>query len=226
MPSKTVLALCSSSNLQITRHDLDTVVGRNAWCNDEVVNLYLQLASAQYDGVTALSSFFYTALVPHGARAAYNYGAVRRWTKQIDIFRQQLALFPINHGNAHWTLVAVFPQWRLLQYYDSLTGPTSRGAATRVLNNMKRYLSDEHLDKKGTALDVDAWTVERVVDGAPLQGDASACGVFTVTTAAILAAHIAGGAWPPVFPYTQAHVPALRTRIAADCLTLRHTPLG
>ena len=56
--------------------------------------------------------------------------------------------------------------------------------------------------------------------GVPRQSDGSACGVFVAAMAARLAA-----GWGVPFGLTQADVPALRLRIAADCLARRAAPV-
>jgi Ulp1 family protease len=56
--------------------------------------------------------------------------------------------------------------------------------------------------------------------GVPRQRDGSACGVFVVA----MAARLAAGRRPP-FGLSQDDVPALRMRIAADCLARRATPV-
>jgi hypothetical protein len=81
---------------------------------------------------------------------------------------------------------------------------------------------------------VTSWTAVSVRDGTPRQNDGCSCGVFALSTAAVLAAHAArarlrgrpGGEDRAVLPYTQDHVTALRARIAVDLLQLRHTALS
>lgn len=53
--------------------------------------------------VHVLNSFFYTKLVNGG----YNYAGVRRWTKRVDVFQQDLILTPINLNNAHWQVAFI-----------------------------------------------------------------------------------------------------------------------
>ena len=231
-PPLTVLVTCDATNQSLTLKDLRTVTGRRCWLNDEVVNLYLHLVAQHYTAlgckVHAMSSFFYAKLA--GDSGVYTYTAVQRWTKRVDLFAQDLVLVPINHGNTHWTLVAIKPTARAVLFFDSSRGDDAR----RVLQHLVTYLRDEHAAKRDAALDVTHWTAVSVRDGAPRQNDGCSCGVFALSTAAVLAAHVArgklrgrpGGEDRAVLPYTQAHMPALRARIAVDLLTLRHTALS
>ncbi len=132
------------------------------------------------------------------------------------MFAKDLLLVPINHSNAHWCLCAIWPGARRIEHYDSLH---ATGAATRhALHTLRRYMEDEAADKRSGALGADGgggapWACTMQVEGVPRQRDGSACGVFTVS----LAARLAAGARVP-FSLAQADVPALRMRIAADCL--------
>ena len=130
---------------------------------------------------------------------------------------------PLNHGNSHWTLAAVWPSQRRIEHFCSLSG----GAAREVLPTLALYMANEARDKRSPEAPPPAdgemppgWTGCRVRCGVPRQRDGSACGVFVVA----MAARLAAGHRPP-FGLSQADVPALRLRIAADCLARRAAPV-
>lgn len=50
-----------------------------------------------YPSVHAFSTFFYPKLISEG------YKAVRRWTRGVDLFKQDIILVPI-HLRVHWAL--------------------------------------------------------------------------------------------------------------------------
>ena len=143
-----------------------------------------------------------------------------------DIYAHDLLLVPVNHDNAHWTLAAVWPARRRIEHYCSLGGT----AAREVLTTLVLYMTHEATDKRSPAAPVpDAgdeengspnWRTRRMRRGVPRQSDGSACGVFVAAMAARLAA-----GWGVPFGLTQADVPALRLRIAADCLARRAAPV-
>ena len=120
----------------------------------------------------------------------------------------------------HWTLAVVRPARRVIELYDSLrVSDTKAEFVCRVLN---QYLSSEHADKKGEPLPGAPWPLHVVIGRGPkLQLDGSACGVFAVIMAAMLSA----GKRAPFAGLSHARVPELRARIAADCLSNKHTPL-
>ena len=132
----------------------------------------------------------------------------------------------MNHDNSHWTLAAVWPARRRIEHYCSLGGT----AAREVLATLVHYMTHEATDKRSPAApaahagDEDDgspnWTGCRVRRGVPRQSDGSACGVFV----AAMAARLAAGRGAP-FGLTQADVPALRLRIAADCLARCAAPV-
>jgi len=198
--------------ITLSARDLRTVVAERGWLNDEVVNCYLQLLTRQPDAsCDALSSFFLPKLLGHG----YDYAAVRRWTRRLPrpLLHHALVLVPVNHGNTHWSLLAVRPQSRRIEHFDSLPGASHR----RLLAVLARYLQDEAADK-ATPGDWHRWQLVERPERVPSQGDAYACGVFICAFAARL---VAG--WP--LAVAQKDVPRLRRRIAAECVAGRAMPL-
>ena len=143
---------------------------------------------------------------------------------------------PVNHDNAHWTLAAVWPARRRIEHYCSLSGAAGR----QVVVTLLRYMMQEASDKGSLAAPVfdddeeedddhdgdegvvgsPRWQGCRVRCGVPRQSDGSACGVFV----AAMAARLAAGRGAP-FGLSQADVPALRLRIAADCLARHAAPV-
>ncbi len=140
------------------------------------------------------------------------------------MFAYDLLLVPVNHDNSHWTLAAVWPASRRIEHYCSLGG----SAAQQVLRTLVRYLDNEGTDKSSPRAPrplangavSPRWSGARMRSGVPRQRDGSACGVFVVA----MAARLAAGRRPP-FGLSQDDVPALRMRIAADCLARRATPV-
>lgn len=132
-----------------------------------------------------------------------------------DVFTFDLLLVPVNHGNTHWTLAAIWPAELCIEHFCSLSG----GAAREVLPVLARYMESEAADKGSTA-PAAAWVGRKVRRGVPRQRDGCACGVFV----AAMAARLAAGRRPP-FGLQQSDVAALRLRIAADCLQQRATPV-
>ena len=128
------------------------------WLNDEVVNFSMGLLQVRNDCATAADalprchffpSHFYTKLYE---ASAYEYAGVKQWTKKVDVFAKDLLFCPIHcHGN-HWTLAVVNLLDKRLEYFDSL-----RGGDEGVLANLRRYLKDEHLNKKKAHWDDTGW---------------------------------------------------------------------
>ncbi|EFJ48956.1 hypothetical protein VOLCADRAFT_104501 [Volvox carteri f. nagariensis] len=101
--------------------------------------------------VFAFNSFFFSTLTGRGNRKCFKYDDVRRWTLPSRTYTadcvssRDLLLFPINHGNCHWCLAAIWPRQRLVQYFDSL-GET-RGTADWVMSTLVRWLVKDLEDK-------------------------------------------------------------------------------
>lgn len=69
----------------------------------QVINFYMNLLMERnkkqgYPLLHAFSTFFYPKLKSGG------YQAVKRWTKGVNLFEQELILVPI-HRKVHWSLV-------------------------------------------------------------------------------------------------------------------------
>jgi len=211
--------LATVGDLELTRSDASRLSG-DCWLNDECVNVYCTLVQQRYArDCHVFSSLFFARLSE--TAAGFDYPGVRRWTRKVPngIFERRVCLFPLNHGNRHWTLAAVFPRERRMAYFDSLRCSPAR--VRHVRSVLLRYLQLEHMDKKGVPLPAGEWRMDVLVGtGETLQKDGSACGAFAVAFCALTAA----GKAPP-FGLLQSHVPALRARILADCLAGKLTPL-
>ena len=154
------------------------------WLNDEVVNFFMGLLKARGDAATEADALprchffntnFYTKLYE---KSVYEYAKVKRWTRKVDVFAKDLLICPIHcHGN-HWTLAVVNLLDKRFEYFDSLSGGDGG-----VLANLRRYIKDEHLDKKKASWDDAGWTDHTWRAGTPRQRNGFDCGVFCCKTA-------------------------------------------
>ena len=151
-------------------------------------------------------SFFITQLLSKRLNN-YDYRQVRRWTKSFDVFVFEKLYFPINISNSHWTLAVVYMQTRRIQYYDSLHSTT-----TTYLTALKRWIQDEHADKKGSPLprNEDWELIPCSSETTPKQANGYDCGVFTIMSADLIASNL------DIMLISQNHMPMLRRRIALD----------
>ena len=155
------------------------------WLNDEVINFFMGLLKARQDAATAAAAvlqchFFTSMFYPklYSDKCAYEYAAVKRWTRKVDLFAKDLLICPIHcHGN-HWTLAIVNLLDKRFEYFDSLSGGDGG-----VLANLRRYIKDEHLDKKKASWDDAGWTDHTWRTGTPRQRNGWDCGVFCIKTA-------------------------------------------
>jgi len=187
------------------------------WLVDEVVNFYMALLQDRDDrhckaDPTArpchfFNSFFVSKLMGTDAEL-YSYDGVRRFTKKVDLYGKRLVVVPINVGNLHWTLAAVYMEQKTVRYYDSMGGS---GSGLVYLRALLRYLGDEHQDKKGVPFDSAGWTMVPTTRNTPQQLNGFDCGVF----ASYCAHYVSLGAKPS---FSQQHMPHLRRRMMADIL--------
>ncbi|KAM3177514.1 hypothetical protein ACTXT7_004386 [Hymenolepis weldensis] len=176
-----VLVHSKRFRLKVTLRDITTLTG-NTWLNDVVVNFYLQLIShrsrqcPEMLKVHAFNSFFYPQLVSLG------YSGVRRWTKSVDLFSQDLILIPVHDRGMHWCLTCVDFRVKTISYYDSLHGRNDQ-----CLDRILGYLDAESRDKRNKPLeDSHSWKKQNMERRTPSQQNGSDCGVFALTTAEFL----------------------------------------
>ncbi|PPQ98266.1 hypothetical protein CVT26_013534 [Gymnopilus dilepis] len=159
------------------------------WLNDEIINFYGAMilarseASKENPGAKKqssrgrktplnahyFSSFFWTKLTEEG----YEKGRLAKWTKKIDIFSKDVILIPVNHGNSHWTAAAINFRQKRIESYDSMNM-----AKERVFKALRRYVNDEHMNKKKKPFDFTGWT-DWAPETTPQQENGYDCGVFT-----------------------------------------------
>ncbi|XP_047644279.1 sentrin-specific protease 2 isoform X4 [Phacochoerus africanus] len=142
--------LSSAFKLRITRGDIQTLKNYH-WLNDEVINFYMNLLMERnkkqgYPALYAFSTFFYPKLKSGG------YQAVKRWTKGVNLFEQELILVPI-HRKVHWSLVVIDLRKKCLKYLDSMG---QKGH--RICEILLQYLQDESKTKRNIDLNLLEWT--------------------------------------------------------------------
>ncbi|KAF2663323.1 hypothetical protein BT63DRAFT_430508 [Microthyrium microscopicum] len=138
--------------------------------------------------VFAHNSHFYVALTGDGTGTKIQHQAVARWTKDVNIFEQDLVVFPVCQ-HMHWFMaIAKFPPNLFSDYTipDSQEPPPKVTIYTLdplghlhqdVTKNLKEYLIAEAKDKLGKDLD------RKILQGVnlkniPTQDNLWDCGIF------------------------------------------------
>jgi sentrin-specific protease 1 len=194
--------LVQAYKIDICGKDVDTLKGLN-WLNDEVINFYLQLIVTRgasednkYQKVFAFNTFFYSTYKDNG------YSRVRRWTKKEDVFSYDLLLIPVHLG-MHWCLATIDVKEKSINYYDSMNGNNQT-----CLDLLKRYLQEEHQDKKKAPMDLTEWKQEIKKD-IPQQMNGSDCGMFACKFAEYLSRRAR-------ITFTQQDMPYFRKRMVYE----------
>ncbi|KOC66711.1 Sentrin-specific protease 1 [Habropoda laboriosa] len=194
--------LVEGFGLRITRKDLHTLADLN-WLNDEVINFYMNLliarsTSNKYPKVHAMNTFFYPKLISGG------HSSLKRWTRKIDIFAQDLVVVPVHLG-IHWCMSIIDFRDRSIRYYDSMGGNNPK-----CLSALQQYLEDESLDKKKQVYDTSNWKLE-CAKNIPQQMNGSDCGVFSCMFAEYICAN-------KKITFTQQDMPYFRNKMAYEIL--------
>ena len=126
--------------------------------------------------------------------------------KKVDIFDKQFMFIPCHMNQAHWTLCLVDFFQKKVVYYDSM-------GAKRfdVVETIKNYLKEEHLDKKKFKIDLSEWESVCMGVDSPQQTNGSDCGVFMCTTAEFISRNYK-------LNFCQAEIPLLRKTMVVEIL--------
>ncbi|KAK4467944.1 hypothetical protein MN116_008550, partial [Schistosoma mekongi] len=202
--------LVDKFKLVVTRRELMTLTGTN-WLSDMVINFYLQLLQhrsqrqTNLPRIAVLSTFFYAKLT---ATTGGGYSGVRRWTRQLQLFDQDIVLIPIHDRGMHWCLSCVDLRAKSITYYDSMGSGNMK-----CLKQLMDYLKNESLDKRNIELpDPDSWKFVNTEDTVPQQYNGSDCGVFLCTFSEFLSRGAS-------FTFSQDDMPGIRKRMIYEILT-------
>ncbi|XP_044886267.1 sentrin-specific protease 2 isoform X3 [Mauremys mutica] len=196
--------LSSAFKLKVTRGDIQTLRNHH-WLNDEVINFYMNLLVERnkqqgFPVLHAFSTFFYPKLISGG------YQAVKRWTKGVDLFKQDLIFVPI-HLRVHWGLVVIDVRRKTIKYFDSMG---QRGHS--ICEILLRYLQEESKTKRNLDIEPSEWTLYSMKSHEiPQQLNGSDCGMFTCKYADYISRD------KPI-TFTQHHMPHFRKKMVWEIL--------
>uniref|UniRef100_A0A8C3KB11 SUMO specific peptidase 2 n=1 Tax=Calidris pygmaea TaxID=425635 RepID=A0A8C3KB11_9CHAR len=195
--------MSSAFKLKVTREDIQTL--RNlCWLNDEIINFYLHLVVERnkkegYPAVHAFSTFFYSKL------SAWGYKAVRRWTRNVDLFKQDIILVPV-HLRLHWTLAVIDVREKVIKHFDSM------GQKGDAICKIFKYLQEESREKRNVELNISEWTIRSMgAHEIPQQLNGSDCGVFTCKYADYISQD-------KPMNFTQTHMPYFRRKMVWEII--------
>ncbi|XP_061492516.1 sentrin-specific protease 2 [Rhineura floridana] len=196
--------LTSAFKLNITRGDIQTLRNQQ-WLNDVVINFYMNLLVERnkqlgFPALYAFNTFFYPKLSTEG------YNAVRRWTKEVDLFQHDMILVPI-HIRVHWALVVIDMRRETIKYFDSM-GQNGH----MICNSLLQFLQEESKAKRNLDVNASSWTLYSVKPHEiPQQLNVSDCGMFACKYADFISRD------KPI-AFTQYHMPYYRKRMVWEIL--------
>ncbi|NXL93783.1 SENP2 protease, partial [Alectura lathami] len=196
--------MSSAFKLKVTREDISTLKNLQ-WLNDEIINFYMSLLVERnkkegYPAAYAFSTFFYPKLTAGG------YSAVRKWTRGMDLFKQDIILVPI-HLRVHWALVVVDIRRKTITYFDSVAHK-----GDKICETVFQYLQKESREKRNLELSVSEWILRSMEPHEiPQQLNSSDCGVFTCKYADYICRD------EPI-TFTQSHMPYFRRKMVWEII--------
>merc|ERR1711874_441307 len=126
------------------RRDFISLSGSN-YVNDHIITGYMKLIRDRNEAyklpeVYACSTYLYTKLHLLG----FEQGSrdMKNWIKE-DLRRKEMIFVPIQK-NDHWSLIAVKPKTKVIEYFDSILGRRKSSDAPRILKQfMEKYYHDK-----------------------------------------------------------------------------------
>lgn len=88
---------------------------------------------------------------------------------KFDLFSKDILLIPVNHNNSHWTAAAINFRKKRIHSYDSMgtarqevhkvvaTPFFTAGLISLLSKALRKYLDDEHRNKKNKPFDFTGW---------------------------------------------------------------------
>jgi len=167
----------TTGGVQLTIEDFNTL--RNGeMVNGAIIDAYLELIKARsakenFPKVHVISSFFYATY-----KDEKNKAKVRRWVRKVNIFENDIVLFPINDEN-HWAIVALDLKKSCFVYYDSLEFVDEKQAqyyGNLYVNLVREFVEAEALDRM--KIEYYCEDFEFFIQNQPVQTNAIDCGLF------------------------------------------------
>ena len=100
------------------------------WLNDEIINSYMRMLMEREAYILSptslyLSSFFFVKLMAeqeeeYNDTREYTYQNVKRWAKNIDIFKMRYIFSTINIKNSHWKVIYWILEFKVIVIYDPM----------------------------------------------------------------------------------------------------------
>ncbi|CZS89652.1 related to Ubl-specific protease [Rhynchosporium agropyri] len=197
--------------------DFQTLLGQQAWLNDEVINAYIEWITTAANNAAeaetkaagepvstvpkflAHSTFFYNILVKKGPSGAERL-MKRKKAPGASLLEVDTVFIPICRG-AHWTIALVRPIAKTIEYLDSMGGQ-----GTDVISVLTKWVKHQ----LGSKYDASEWKFPRT--SCAYQSNGYDCGVFVCTNALCVAI----GVHPDC--YSQRDLTQQRMNIAAVLL--------
>jgi sentrin-specific protease 1 len=178
----------SIGGTELRLKDFQTLLGRAAWLNDEIINSYIEWIVDAANRVAAdaplvygesankapkfiaHNSFFYENLVKKGPSSTERL-MKRKKAAGTALLEVDSVFVPICKG-AHWTVGVVRPVARTIEYFDSMGG-----SGHQFTDLMRKWLAFQ----LGDAYIEEEWKVPRTA--CAHQSNGYDCGVFVCTNA-------------------------------------------
>ena len=108
------------------------------------------------------------------------------------------------HLDVHWCLAVINLKEKTVKFFDSLPGHYKK----KYLEVLRKYIEQEHMDKKKTPFDTSDFELENVKD-IPRQMNGSDCGMFTLKYSEYLSRNAS-------ITFTQEDMPYYRQRMVYE----------
>lgn len=201
------ILLEKEATIEVAEHvnlrSFNTVYKPKSWLSDEVINKIMALLNQREDMLRDTMAFPNRTDAAHGSNYffhsflfaklyadnnEYNFEAVQKYAKRVNLFRKGKVFFPLNNDQSHWNLVVLDISKKCATIYDSLVG---RPLLVKYMEYLVDYIYDDAvfknlMDRQTADEERKGWFYQQPEDGVPQQQNSYDCGVFTVMYAMYL----------------------------------------
>ena len=155
------------ARIHVLISDIKTLIGSN-WLIDTIVHSMFALIADRSNSTFTFDTHFRMTLEMRG-----------RINVNSDIFEYKTIIIPVHTENpGHWSTVGIDVEKKKIFYFNSLKRRNDKSEED-FLELVFNFLNQEHLAKKGIALDSDSWKRCRP-QKIPIQRNGHDCGVFCI----------------------------------------------
>lgn len=140
--SKKRTVISKISNIELEKQDFGTLLGKDEWLNDKIIDAWGSILNAEYEHVLVFNVFFNDSMrLADGEQRRQKYFKVRKEEKDkyFPDAHIKMMLFPLNVGGNHWILYSYNVDKNEVRRLNSLCSGKSKTKIPRKWKILLNY---------------------------------------------------------------------------------------